>query len=152
MLSTFLIKKNGDWFYNGTIIKRKPLVKLFSSILQYENGSYALITPYEKEDVLVEDLPYFCGLIKAEGNAKNKNIFFINNLGEETLCDASHPFEIKRNNKGELMPAITLRKNFKARVSRAVYYELVERMSTKENGKYGFWSAKKFFNLEPNNE
>ena len=28
-----IIKKNGDWFHEGTVFKRKSLVKLFASIL-----------------------------------------------------------------------------------------------------------------------
>ncbi|MBT5918008.1 MAG: DUF1285 domain-containing protein, partial [Alphaproteobacteria bacterium] len=38
------IARDGSWFYLGSIINRKPLVKLFSTVLRLEDdGQYYLI-------------------------------------------------------------------------------------------------------------
>ena len=40
------IARDGTWFYHGSPIGRKPLVKLFASVLRREeNGEYWLVTP-----------------------------------------------------------------------------------------------------------
>ena len=47
------ISTDGTWFYCGSPIGRKNLVKLFSSILIKENDKYFLITPVEKVGIKV---------------------------------------------------------------------------------------------------
>ena len=43
------IARDGTWHYRGSPINRKPLVKLFSSVLRREaDGSYWLVTPVER--------------------------------------------------------------------------------------------------------
>ena len=48
------IARDGTWFYLGTPIGRKPLVKLFSSILKREDDRYYLVTPVEKVGIIVD--------------------------------------------------------------------------------------------------
>lgn len=50
-----VIKSNGDWVHEGGLIKRKSLVRLFSSILKKEGNEYFLVTPFEKWRIQVED-------------------------------------------------------------------------------------------------
>jgi len=53
-----LIKKDGSWWHEGEKINRKPLIKLFASILRKESdGDYYLVTPQEKWRISVELLP-----------------------------------------------------------------------------------------------
>ncbi len=43
------IARDGTWYYQGGPIARKPLVKLFASVLRLEDdGRYYLVTPVEK--------------------------------------------------------------------------------------------------------
>ena len=50
------IARDGTWHYRGSPINRKPLVKLFSSVLRREtDGSYWLVTPVERGRISVED-------------------------------------------------------------------------------------------------
>ena len=37
------INREGDWLYNNSPIKNTKLVKLFSSVLRNDNGSYFLV-------------------------------------------------------------------------------------------------------------
>ena len=51
------IARDGTWFYRGSPIGRKPLVKLFSTVLRRENGEFWLVTPVERGRILVDDAP-----------------------------------------------------------------------------------------------
>src|SRR5262245_47056551 len=53
------IRRDGTWFYRGSPIGRKPLVKLFASVLRRDDdGGYWLVTPAEKGRIEVEDVPF----------------------------------------------------------------------------------------------
>ena len=50
---TISIDRNGDWFYNNSIIKNSKIKKLFSTVLRNDDGNYFLVTPVEKVPVEV---------------------------------------------------------------------------------------------------
>ena len=52
------IDSEGRWFHEGSEIKRIQLVKLFASVLLFEDGHYFLVTPIEKARIQVEDVPF----------------------------------------------------------------------------------------------
>src|ERR1700757_224556 len=52
------IAADGTWFYMGTPIGRPALVRLFSTILQREDGKHFLVTPVEKVGIHVDDAPF----------------------------------------------------------------------------------------------
>ena len=55
----FIIKRDGSWLYRGSPIARKPMVCLFSTVLQrIEDGTYLLETPTERGRIEVEDVPF----------------------------------------------------------------------------------------------
>src|SRR3569833_4793295 len=51
------IASDGSWYYMGSPIGRPALVRLFSSILNREDGKYFLVTPVEKVGIRVDDAP-----------------------------------------------------------------------------------------------
>ena len=58
------IARDGTWFYRGSPIHRKPLVKLFSTVLKRaESGEYWLVTPAERGRIQVDDAPFTLSLI-----------------------------------------------------------------------------------------
>src|SRR3982750_4508068 len=52
------IARDGTWFYRGSPIGRKPLVKLFSTVLRREDGEYWLGTPGEGGRILGGGAPF----------------------------------------------------------------------------------------------
>ena len=53
------INSNGELYYNGSLIRKKTLIKLSSSILKADNnGNFFLETPAEKGSIVVEDANY----------------------------------------------------------------------------------------------
>ena len=139
------INKLGEWKYNKSIINRKSLVRLFANILTYDKDNYWLITPYERELVEVEDLPFYIGVVEFKKSDKNQSVTFETTLGQKISCNRSNPFLIGNDKKGYPLPSIVIRGELKARVSRQVYYDLVERSCCGPKNSYGFWSEKTFF-------
>ena len=62
------IARDGTWFYRGSPINRKPLVKLFSTVLKRaESGEYWLVTPAERGRIQVDDAPFTAVEVTATG-------------------------------------------------------------------------------------
>ena len=61
------IARDGTWYYMGTPIGRKPMVKLFSTIIRRDGDEYFLITPVEKVGIKVDDAPFVAVALDVEG-------------------------------------------------------------------------------------
>ena len=80
------IKSDGSWFYMGTPIGRKRIVKLFSRILRKEkDGSYVLVTPVEKISITVEDAPFIANYVQISGENDERNLKFFTNVEDSIL-------------------------------------------------------------------
>lgn len=140
-----VIKNNGEWFYNGSIIKRLPLVKLFASVLKKEQTDYFLVTPVEKVKITVEQAPFV--LTQWEWQDPEQTIMIVStNVDDEFILDKSHPLSF--DDKGDLM--VTVRRNLQAKVHRNVFYQWVEiakEVETKNGTELVFSSADCCFSL-----
>ncbi len=121
------IASDGTWFYCGSPISRKKLVKLFSSILINENNKYFLITPVEKVGIIVDDAPFIANdFEKIIENNKSYLVFFTN-IDETIILSKKNPFRISINNKTqEPSPYIMVRKNIEAKIDRKSFYRLLD--------------------------
>lgn len=146
------IARDGTWFYHGSPIGRKELVRLFSTVLKREeDGTYWLETPVEKGRVEVEDAPFLAVEMEAEGDGRNRSLRFRTNVDDWVTLDDEHPLRVEHDPEtGEPSPYIHVRKGLEARLNRAVYYELVEHGVEEDAGDgkgvhYGVWSNGTFF-------
>ena len=65
------IARDGTWFHRGTPIGRKPLVKLFSTVIRRdEAGDYWLVTPVERGRILVDDAPFTAVEFEISGSGR----------------------------------------------------------------------------------
>ena len=121
------IASDGTWFYCGSPINRKKLVKLFSSILINENNKYFLITPVEKVGIMVDDVPFIANdFEKIIENNKSYLVFFTN-MDESIVLSKKNPFRISINDKTqEPSPYILVRKNIEAKIDRKSFYRLLD--------------------------
>ena len=121
------IASDGTWFYCGSPINRKKLVKLFSSILINENNKYFLITPVEKVGIIVDDAPFIANdFEKITENDKSYLVFFTN-IDETIVLSKKNPFRISINDKTqEPSPYIMVRKNIEAKIDRKSFYRLLD--------------------------
>lgn len=148
------IGRDGTWYYHGSPIGRKPLVKLFASVLRRdEGGEYWLITPVERGRILVEDAPFTAVEVTAEGDGKERVLRFRTNLDDEVEAGPDHPIRVDHDlASGEPSPYVHVRGGLEARILRPVYYHLVELGDEVElDGEtmFGVWSHGQFFPLGP---
>ena len=154
------IDRDGLWFYHGSPIGRKELVKLFASVLDRdENGRYWLNTPAEKGEITVEDVPFQAVEMTVEGKKEAQKLTFRTNVDDIVIADEAHPIRIENDpDSGEPSPYIMVRDNLEARLTRSVFYQLVdlgvEMGVEKAHGNYkynktvyGVWSSGQFFQI-----
>ena len=146
------IDRDGTWYYHGSPIGRKPLVKLFSTVLRKDDeGRYWLITPVEKGLIEVDDVPFIAVEMTTEGSGDDQSVTLRTNLDDYVVVDAAHPLRVEEDPEtGEPSPYVLVRDNLEARLARAVYYHLVEIGEERKVGAesvFGIQSAGQFFRL-----
>jgi uncharacterized protein len=146
------IDREGLWFYHGSPIGRKELVKLFASVLKRDSeGRYLLETPAERGVIEVEDVPFLAVEVTSAGEGRDRTLTFRTNLDEIVMADADHPLRVEEDaQSGEPKPYVLVRPGLEARLTRSVYYELVElgaEESIDEEMRFGVWSGGRFFSL-----
>lgn len=146
------IDRDGRWYYHGSPIDRKELVCLFAQTLRRAgDGSYWLVTPVEAAQVIVDDAPFVAVEAYLGGEGQNRTISLRTNIDEIITVNAEHPLYVVLDAaSGEPSPYVRLDAGLIARLSRPVYYELVnaggeEVIAGKRQ--YGVWSCGQFFCL-----
>src|SRR5690606_17232800 len=67
------IGRDGTWYYRESPIGRKPLAKLFSTVLRREaDGSYWLVTPVERGRIIVDDVPFTAVELTVSGHGHDQ--------------------------------------------------------------------------------
>jgi hypothetical protein len=122
------IARDGTWFYHGSPIGRKPLVKLFASVLRRDaDGTYWLITPAEQCRIRVDDAPFTAVEMSVEGEGRNRLLTFRTNVDENVNAGPDHPIRVVIDPEtGEPSPYIYVRDGLEALIVRSVFYDLVE--------------------------
>jgi hypothetical protein len=120
------IASDGTWFYMGTPIGRPALVRLFSTILKRENGKHFLVTPVEKVGIRVDDAPFIAVEMQHEDGERGAVLRFRTNVDDWVSCDAGHRLRFESAPDGGLTPYLHVRGDLWAKVTRAIYYDLVE--------------------------
>lgn len=150
------IARDGTWFYLGTPIGRKPLVKLFSSILRRDGDEYFLVTPVEKVGIKVDDAPFVATDFEVEGSGRSQKITFRTHVDDTATAGPDHPIRVVRDpDSGEPAPYVLIRANLEALIDRKSFYRLVEIGTHAEHDGarwFGLWSGGQFFPIIPSSE
>jgi hypothetical protein len=120
------IASDGTWFYMGTPIGRVALVRLFSTILKREDGKHFLVTPVEKVGIRVDDAPFLAVEMLKENSERGRSLRFRTNVDDWVNCDAAHRLRFEASADGGLTPYLHVRADLWAKVTRAIYYDLVD--------------------------
>jgi uncharacterized protein len=142
------IAGDGTWFYMGTPIGRPALVRLFSTILKREDGKHFLVTPVEKVGIRVDDAPFLAVEMLEESDERGRLLRFRTNVDDWVDCDAGHRMRFEAAADGGLTPYLHVRADLWAKVTRAVYYDLVdmgEERVVDGRAMFGVASAGEFF-------
>ena len=135
------IDREGNWFYQGSIIGRDKLKILFSRILKFEDGNYYLVTPVEKVLVKVDLAPYM--IIDYEVDLDHENIILKTNLDLSIPLNQEHKLEVKKIGD-EHIPFVHVRNNIEGFISRSVYYALIEIALKQDNASSDQLTLKSF--------
>ncbi|MCC7048195.1 MAG: DUF1285 domain-containing protein [Alphaproteobacteria bacterium] len=145
------IDREGVWHYQGSPIGRKPLVRLFSTVLRREADGFWLVTPAERGRIVVEDAPFIAVAVDAQGTARSQRLRFRTNVDDEIVADKAHPIRVVHDPvTEEPRPYVLVRDGLEARIARSVYYELVGLGGCEcvdGHSHFGVWSAGTFFPL-----
>ena len=120
------IASNGTWFYMGTPIGRAALVRLFSTILKREGDKHFLVTPVEKVGIRVDDAPFLAVEMQKKNDSRGTLLHFRTNVDDWVDCDAAHRLRFEAAADGGLTPYLHVRADLWAKVTRALYYDLVD--------------------------
>ena len=120
------IASDGTWYYMGTPIGRPALVRLFSTILKREGAKHFLVTPVEKVGIRVDDSPFLAVEMLDETGERGRVLRFRTNVDDGVSCDAAHRLRFVAAADGGLTPYLHVRADLWAKVTRALYYDLVD--------------------------
>jgi hypothetical protein len=121
------IATDGTWFYLKTPIGRPALVKLFASVLKREGDKYFLVTPVEKCGIQVDDAPFLAVELAMEDTAAGRVFNFRTNVDDWVACGPDNVLRFEPEaGTGGLKPYLHVRRNLWAKVSRSLFFDLVE--------------------------
>jgi hypothetical protein len=147
------IASDGTWFYLKTPIGRPALVKLFASVLKREADKYFLVTPVEKCGIVVEDAPFMAVELKIEDVGGGRVLDFRTNVDDWVTCGPEHALRFEPEvATGGLRPYLHVRRNLWAKVTRALFYDLVdlgEERDVAGTAMFGVASMGEFFAMAP---
>ena len=150
------IGRDGQWWYLGTPIGRKELVRLFASVLKLEDGRHYLVTPVEKIGITVDDAPFVAVDFQVADTGPDQTITFETNVGDHAVAGPDNPIRVVRDpESGEPSPYVHVRRGLEALIDRKSYYRLVEIGEDQEvDGRrwFGLRSGGVFFPVIPSKE
>lgn len=146
--SEMQINSDGSWLHQGSPINRPAMVRAFSTLLRREpNGSFVLVTPYQKLSIVVEDAPFVAVQMESEGQGRNRKMAFRLNTDHLVVADTKHPLRFPASAEAP-QPYLTVRGGLEAVLARPVYYELAEYALTDNLEPFGLWSNGAFFAID----
>jgi len=143
------IAADGTWFYQKTPIGRLTLVKLFASVLRREGDKYFLVTPVEKVGIVVDDAPFLAVEISASDGEAGRVLRFRTNVDDWIAAGPDHALRFETQSEtGGLKPYLHVRRDLWAKVTRALFYDLValgEERDVQGTRMFGVFSQGEFF-------
>lgn len=146
------LARDGTWYYMGSPIGRKRLVKLFASVLRLDDdGKFYLVTPVEKIGITVDDAPFVAVEADLHGEGDDQVVVFRTNVDDEVIADKDHPIRVEVDAEtGEPSPYVMVRDGLEALIARSVFYQLVDAGEEREiDGRscLGLQSSGTFFEI-----
>jgi len=126
---------------------------LFASVLKREGDKYFLVTPVEKCGIRVDDVPFLAVELEIGEGPAGRALSFRTNVDDWVACGLDHPlrFELEAGTGG-LKPYLHVRRDLWAKVTRALFFDLVELGEERElegRAMFGVASMGAFFPMAP---
>lgn len=129
-----LIKANGDWLHEGSVISRKKLSILLSRVLIKQNSEYFLITPTEKMAITVEWQPFVIVDFEVYQESGVDYYLMTDNCNNKIALNQAQQLDFSTYQDLSL-PIINVRRNLFASFSRSCYYRLIDQANLVKSGK-----------------
>lgn len=120
--SLMVIKADGRWFHDGGEIRRPAMVRAFAGLLRRDgDGRYWLVTPLDKQSIVVEDAAFIATDVVRTGDA----LAFRLSTDEVVVAGPAHPLMARGDAE---LPALYLavRHGCEARINRSTWLQLVD--------------------------
>ncbi len=121
------IDVSGNWFHEGSPIRRDELSRLFASILWYQDEQHFLVTPVERLAIEVVDVPYIIHQMEKVGDVW----VAITNTHEQVIIGDEHRVELRRFGE-QWVPYVNVRYELWARINRSIYVQWVNEALEKQ--------------------
>lgn len=141
--SNMRIAADGRWFHDGGEITRAAMVRAFASLLMRDaEGQHWLVTPEDRQSIVVEDAAFIAVDVKRDGGA----LIFRLNTDDLVIAGPDHAI-VARGDAD--VPAIYLgvRHDTEARLNRSTYAQLID--MALESGDLTVSSRGEIFSLVP---
>jgi uncharacterized protein len=150
------IAADGVWYYLQTPIGRPALVRLFASVLKREGDKYFLVTPVEKCGISVDDVPFLAVELNVDQSPAGQVLHFRTNVDDWVRCGSAHALRFEPEaGTGGLKPYLHVRRDLWARVTRPLFFDLVELGEEREidgRAMFGVTSLGTFYPMAPAEE
>lgn len=124
-----VIRADGTWLHEGGEFKRQALVRLFSTVMRREEDRYFLVTPAEKLEITVEDVPFLALDFECRGQGDRQELIFTINSGDYVVADGSHRLWMEEDR-----PYLHVRDGLIALINRPAFYRLMELAEAEADG------------------
>ena len=123
-----VIQRDGSWLHEGGLIKREALVKLFSSVLWYEDGKHYLKTPAEKLKITVEATPFLMTQLTVQhANTSQQTLVLTSSYGDVIIVGEENQLSIDNSIiKGQEVPLVGIRYGMAGRLTSSILHELAD--------------------------
>ena len=128
------IASDGTWYHEGDPIRRQALVKLFSTVLRFDDdGEHYLVTPVERLRIKVDVAPLLVSDMYLEHPGPEQKITFRTHTDDIAPLDNDHPMSVDVDRMtGEPTPLILVRNRLMGLLARSVFYDLVDLAEERE--------------------
>jgi len=125
-----------------------------ASVLKREGDRYFLVTPVEKCGIAVDEAPFLAVELAVENLTQGEQVLrFRTNVDDWVTCGPDNPLRFEPEPAtGGLKPFLHVRRNLWAKVTRALFYDLVELGEERDIGgtrMFGVASGSEFFVMAP---
>ena len=123
-----VIQHDGSWLHQGGLIQRDALVKLFSSVLWFEEGEYYLKTPAEQMKITVEMTPFLMTQLDVHNPQTPEQTLVLTSHYEDVvvLDESSQLWLDKTVMPGQEVPLVGMRYGMAGRLTSSILQELAE--------------------------
>jgi len=122
-------------------------------VLKREGDHYFLVTPVEKCGITVDDAPFLAVELNVDASAAGQVLNFRTNVDDWVACGPQHALRFEPEvGTGGLKPYLHVRRDLWAKVTRALFFDLVELGEEREvDGTimFGVSSRDTFFPMAP---